>query len=156
MSDLSADEQMLVQRMMEFMGNDNEQDVKRVTDKLSAGSWEFRDAPQPVMLVDVATEDEMRELYWPCVVEECVHGRADRLRDLIQSLHKAGMLDTATLRRIGPLLRPSPLRSGSRSPARSSSPVRASPRASSPVRTLSGASAAATDPRTKDNVPAGK
>jgi hypothetical protein len=121
-------QEMLVARMMEFMGNENVEEVKVLTDKLSAGQWEFRDPPQPVKLVLVATEDEMRELWWPRAVEECVRGRADELKNLILVLHKSGMLDTQTSTRIGPLLRPVAGRrkGGGDSPIRSSSPLRSS------------------------------
>jgi len=121
-------QEMLVARMMEFMGNENVEEVKVLTDKLSAGQWEFRDPPQPVKLVLVATEDEMRELWWPRAVEECVRGRADELKNLILVLHKSGMLDTQTSTRIGPLLRPVAGRrkAGGDSPIRSSSPLRSS------------------------------
>jgi hypothetical protein len=115
-------QEMLVTRMMEFMGNEDVEEVKVLTDKLSAGQWEFRDPPQPVKLVLVATEDEMRELWWPRAVEECVRGRADELKNLILMLHQSSMLDTQTSTRIGPLLRPRAGRSNS--PIRHSSPLK--------------------------------
>ena len=115
-------QEMLVTRMMEFMGNDNFEEVKVFTDKLSSGQWEFRDPPHPVKLVLVATEDEMRELWWPRAVEECIRGRADELKNLILMLHQSSMLDTQTSTRIGPLLRPRAGRSNS--PIRHSSPLK--------------------------------
>lgn len=125
---------MLVARIMEFTGNTDVEAVKELTTRLSVHTntitITFLEKPEPVKLEYLASEDDMRDIWWRGAVAGTMSGEQDMLKDICLMLHAAGLLDPATCQRLAPLMRPaspagrkSPLRRSQEPPAHAMPPL---------------------------------